>query len=66
MPFIEIHLNAGRTPKMKEALARKISVAFEEEKFCKREAVSIVFRDVPEGDWVIGGNPVVVARPKAE
>lgn len=58
MPFIQVHLKAGRTPKMKETLARRIALAFEEEKFCPREAVSIVFQDVRETDWIVGGDPV--------
>jgi 4-oxalocrotonate tautomerase family enzyme len=56
MPYIEIHLTEGRTPEMKEALAKRLSAVFEEEKVCSIEAVSIVFHDVPVGDWIIGGK----------
>lgn len=64
MPFIQVHLKTGRTPKMKETLAGRIARAFEEEKLCPREAVSVVFHDVEETDWVVGGNPTP-AEPEA-
>lgn len=55
MPNVEITLNVGRTPEVKERLAKRISQVFAEEGVCAAEVVSIIYRDVALHDWVIGG-----------
>ena len=47
MPQVQITMLAGRTPKQKRRLAKRITDAMEEEAGARREAITISFVEVP-------------------
>ncbi len=56
MPVIEVSLWEGRTREQKKRIASAITDAFVKEGV-PSEAVHVIFRDVPKGDWCIAGKP---------
>jgi len=55
MPFIEIHLLEGRTEEQREKLAKAITDALVEILGVSRDAVWILFDDVPKTHFATGG-----------
>jgi len=55
MPFIQVHLLEGRTEEQREKLARAITDAFVEILGVSRDAVWIVFQDMPKTHFATGG-----------
>lgn len=56
MPFIEVKLYEGRSQEQKQALVDKITEAFVDVAGTSKEHVWIVFRDVPQDQWAMGGE----------
>jgi 4-oxalocrotonate tautomerase len=56
MPWITITLSKGRTPKQKAALAAEITRSMCEHLECQPRSIGIVFHDVEDQNWSIGGK----------
>lgn len=56
MPLITISLWPGRTPEIKEALAKEITEAVNKVLGSKKEHIIIVFQDIPKENWYIAGK----------
>ncbi len=54
MPYVSIALMAGRPKEQKQAVARRLSKAMEEEMGVKPEHLWIRFDDTPAHDWFTG------------
>lgn len=55
MPTIEIKMLEGRTPEQKRNIARRVTDAIVEEAGAPREAVVVIFYDLPKGNVSNGG-----------
>ena len=56
MPMVTIDWLAGRTAQQKARLAEAFTRAFVEVASVPKEQVWIVFRDVRQADWAMGGK----------
>jgi len=56
MPFVHIQILKGHSRKRKNEMARRVTDAVSELAGLPREAVWVVFEDVPEDEWYIGGK----------
>lgn len=56
MPIVRIEMLPGRSDAVKQALARRITEAFEEVCGIRPEVLDIVFQTVERGDWFVGGQ----------
>jgi 4-oxalocrotonate tautomerase len=57
MPFVSIRLYAGHPRERKDEIARRITDTLAEVCQVKREAVWVVFEEVPPPDWYVAGTP---------
>lgn len=62
MPTIHVEMFPGRTQAQKEKLAQRFTQAFVEEAGAKPETVHVIFRDVSQDDWAVGGK--LASMPK--
>lgn len=58
MPLVRISMTEGRTPQEKEAAAKKITDILAAECRAHAEHVYVIFEDIPETDWTVGGVTV--------
>ena len=56
MPLVQIGIWAGQSQEVKNRLAGRVTQALTEEIGCPKEAVTILFDEVPKQDWFIGGQ----------
>lgn len=57
MPFVNIRLYEGHGRERKDEIARRVTDALADVCKVPREAVWIVFEDVPPVDWFVAGKP---------
>jgi len=57
MPFVNIRLYEGHGKERKDELAKRVTEAVHEVCKVPREAVWVVFEDVPPADWYAAGTP---------
>ncbi|OGL00373.1 MAG: hypothetical protein A3E31_13410 [Candidatus Rokubacteria bacterium RIFCSPHIGHO2_12_FULL_73_22] len=57
MPFVNIRLYEGHGKDRKDEIARRVSETIAEVCKLPREAVWVVFEDVPPADWYVAGKP---------
>lgn len=55
MPIIRIELSSGRTRQQKSHVAKAVTAAMEAHCGCSAESVRVLFFDVEDDDWAIGG-----------
>ena len=65
MPMIRIELYPGRTPEQKANCAREVIDVVVRTLGTKVEACQVVFHDVPQHDWHVGGK-IAPAEPRRE
>ncbi len=56
MPIVRIEIWSGRNQEMKRDLARAITDVMVAAVGCPKEAVTILFEEIPKENWVIGGE----------
>ncbi|MBF0277958.1 MAG: 4-oxalocrotonate tautomerase family protein [SAR324 cluster bacterium] len=64
MPLVTIKMIEGRTPEQKESAARAITDILVKHCDAHREHIYVVFEDVADSDWLVGG--VTVRQRKNE
>jgi 4-oxalocrotonate tautomerase len=57
MPFVNIRLYEGHGKERKDEIARRVTETVADVCKVPREAVWVVFEDVPPPDWYVAGNP---------
>ena len=57
MPFINIRLYEGHGKERKDEIARRVTEVVSDVCKIPREAVWVVFEDIPPADWFVAGNP---------
>jgi 4-oxalocrotonate tautomerase len=57
MPFVNIRLYEGHPQERKDEIARRVTDALADVCKLPREAVWVVFEDVPPPDWYVAGKP---------
>ena len=55
MPLVQITMLSGRTVDQKRKLAQRITEVMVEEAGAKREAVVVIFQEVPKESYASGG-----------
>lgn len=63
MPIVRIELLPGRSDEVKQALADRITTAFQEVCGTNPAVVEVIFQAVEGRDWFVGGTSY--AAPKA-
>lgn len=58
MPLVRISMIEGRSPQQKESAAKKITEALVEECGAHAEHIYVIFDDIGETDWTVGGVTV--------
>jgi 4-oxalocrotonate tautomerase len=56
MPFVTIDIWEGRTVEQKRELIKAVTSAVTGVIGCPEEAVDVIIRDVPKGNWATGGK----------
>ena len=56
MPMIRVEMSRGRTADQKRAVLEAITAAMQEHCGCTPESVHVVFFDVDNSDWGVGGR----------
>ncbi len=62
MPLLRVEMWPGRSQEAKRKLAGELTDVIVENFGCPRQAVTIIFTEVPKEDWVIGGTPCDESR----
>jgi 4-oxalocrotonate tautomerase len=62
MPVVRVSFIEGRSDEQKQRLAEAIADAMARIAGSKREAVNVIFEDVPKRDWYLGGALTARAR----
>ena len=62
MPVVRVSFIEGRSDDQKRELAEAITDAMARIAGSKREAVNVIFEDVPKRDWYMGGALTSRAR----
>jgi 4-oxalocrotonate tautomerase len=57
MPFVNIRLYEGHGKERKDEIARRVTETLSDVCKVPREAVWVVFEDVPPPDWYVAGTP---------
>ena len=57
MPFVNIRILKGHSQERKDEIARRVTDALSDVCKLPREAVWVVFEDVPPADWYAAGTP---------
>jgi 4-oxalocrotonate tautomerase len=66
MPFVHIQIVKGHSRKRKDEMARRIAGVVSEVTGLPKDAVWIVFEDVPAEEWFLGERSVSKIRSKAK
>ena len=64
MPYVLVQSIEGRTPEQKLKVAGDITESMAENFGCSRDAVYVVFEDVADTDWMVGGETIAELRRK--
>lgn len=57
MPFVNVRIYGGHSRERKQEIARRITEAIADVAQVPREAVWVVFEDIPPRDWFVAGQP---------
>lgn len=57
MPFVNIRIYEGHGRERKDEIARRVTEAISDVCKLPREAIWVVFEEVPPPDWYVAGNP---------
>jgi 4-oxalocrotonate tautomerase len=66
MPIVRIELLPGRTDEVKQALADRITIAFQEVCGTNPAVVEVIFQTVEGRDWFVGGTSYAAPRERPE
>lgn len=66
MPFVNIRILAGHSQERKDEISRRVTDAVSEVAELPREAVWVVFEEVSDQDWFVGGESVGRLRSKTD
>jgi 4-oxalocrotonate tautomerase len=66
MPFVHIQIVKGHSRKRKGEMARRIADAVSDVTRLPKDAVWIVFEDVPAEEWFVGDRSVRRIRARAK
>ncbi len=64
MPLVRITMTQGRTAQEKEDAAQEITRILTEKCRAHAEHVYVIFEDIPETDWTVGGVTVQERKRK--
>jgi len=64
MPFVNIRILKGHSQKRKDEISRRVTDAISEVAELPRDAIWVVFEDVTDEDWFVGGKTVKSIRAK--
>ncbi|WP_320200738.1 tautomerase family protein (plasmid) [Agrobacterium sp. rho-13.3] len=56
MPIVKIELFSGRDESLKAEIAVKIAALLEEKLKISQKDTTVIFTDVPRGDWFVAGQ----------
>lgn len=62
MPFVSIRILEGHSQARKDEISRRVTDAISEVAELPRDAVWVVFEDVTQEDWFVGGRTVKSIR----
>jgi 4-oxalocrotonate tautomerase len=62
MPVVRVTFYEGRTAEQKQAIAEAITEALGRIAGSRREAVNVIFEDIPRQNWFIGAGATAGAR----
>jgi 4-oxalocrotonate tautomerase len=62
MPFVNVRIVGGHPQATKDRMARRIAEAVAEEASIPKEAVWVVFQDIPAEEWFVGQRSVSEIR----
>ena len=65
MPWVKVEMSSGRSVEQKRAAAEAITQAMVDHCNCSAESVSIVFADVTDENWSMGGELILDRKAKA-
>lgn len=57
MPIVRVELFPGRSAKVKAEIGLEIARVFERTNGLKLEDTTVIFSEVSQADWVVGGRP---------
>jgi 4-oxalocrotonate tautomerase len=63
MPFIQVTIVEGRTPKQKHDLMKKLTDATAESLGSDPQRIRVAIYEVSTDEWAIGGEPISKLRP---
>lgn len=66
MPFVSIRILDEHSQDRKDAIAQRVTDAIAETAGLPREAVWVVFEDLPTTDWYVGAKTVRQIREEAK
>ena len=62
MPFVNIRILKGHSQQRKDEISRRVTDAISEVAELPRDAIWVVFEDVTDEDWFVGGRTVKAMR----
>jgi 4-oxalocrotonate tautomerase len=62
MPFVNIQILKGHPQERKDEISRRVTDAISEVAQLPRDAIWVVFEDVTDEDWYVGGRTVKAIR----
>ena len=65
MPFVTIRILEGHPQERKDEIARRVTETISEVAKLPKEAVWVVFEDVPADDWYVGQSRVSELQRRA-
>lgn len=65
MPFVNIKILKGHSQKRKNEISRRVTEAISEVAKLPPDAIWVVFEDVSDEDWFVGGRTVKAMRSKS-
>ena len=65
MPFVNIRILKGHSQQRKDEISRRVTDAISEVAELPRDAIWVVFEDVTDEDWFVGGRTVKKIRAES-
>ena len=65
MPFVNIRILKGHSQQRKDEISRRVTDAISEVAELPRDAIWVVFEDVTDEDWFVGGRTVKKMRAES-
>ncbi|MBC6440588.1 MAG: tautomerase family protein [Rhodospirillales bacterium] len=66
MPLVTVEMMPGRTREQKDAFAKRVVVAMDEELGAPASSVWLVFKEVDPADWYMGEKSTAQVRRERE